>query len=649
MTTIKANDVKDPVARTILGYVQESDMARRDRMLLNEQNYNCYHLKGDWTHKREGQSKEYLAKTQGATEQLTSFLQQGLIDQGKWFDTELQPGIVDPLITADEMRKILEHQLGKTKFTTFFADALKTGLLASLMIAKVGGKMSTCADFFVEKKRGYLPWGKDTVALKKREQKIWELDISLIRPEDFFPDPHADGLYEVQRVELDLYRLIKMAEEHNEKHRGEFDMEVIKALHPGGGDLWQQSQRARETGQNPPTGTSRPRQVLYECWGTLLDESTGRVLEENVVSVITEDGQVVRKPSPNPWWHQESPFVSSSIVRVPFSVWHRALMDAAVRHNLALNELYNLMVDGGLMSVWGIKQMREDWVDDPEKYANGIAAGETVMVNSQCPAGMKAIERVDTSNPNDQTALSMFNLIDREHQQSSMSSDIRSGSLPQRAVKATEIVASNQAITGVFNGVVKNIEDDFVGRILRKSWMVTAQNMNDLNLSEMKALLGADRAQKLATVSPQERFASTVKGVVYKVFGLSMTVNKINDFRKISTLLQTIGTSNTLINEFQQKYSFTKLLGEIIRSLDINEDKIKLDPEEKARIEKEKAMQMQLAAAQAGAKGGGGKTEDGGKPMSQVPSMAGTPNETGMEYPQNEVNGDITQAGMGGT
>jgi hypothetical protein len=645
MANQKHTDIQDPIARTILSYVSEADTARQERMLQNQENYNAYHLKGDWSHKRQGQSKEFLAKTQSAVEQLASFLQQGLIDQGKWFDIENEPGIVNPLILPEEMCKLLGRQLHKTKFPLVFSDALKTGLLASLMVAKVGGKMHTVSDFYAEKSRNW--YGKSTMKLKRRDRQVWQLDISLIRPEDYFPDPHANNLYKVQRIEIDYYELIEMAEAHNEKCPGEFNMETIKNLAPGGGDLLEQAKRARETGQNAPSGMTRPRVVLYECWGNLIDISSGALMERNCVTVITDDGQTIRAPSENPWWNGEDPFVESAIVRVPFSVWHRALMDAAVKHNLAANELYNLMLDAGLMAVWGIKQMREDWVDDPSKYADGIPAGETVMVNGQCPPGMKAVERVDTGVMQDQSALNMFNVIDREFQQSSMTSDIRMGTLPQRAVKATEVVASSQAITGVFNGVVKNIEEAFVKEILRKSWNAIAQNANDLNLADTKALLGVERAMKIAALTPEERFAGTVNGNVFKVFGLSMAVNKINDFRKISTLLQTIGTSNTLIQEFQQKYSFTKLLGEIVKSLDINEDKIKLDPQEKERIEKQRAQMMALLQQQAngGKKGGGNaaNVEQGADVMSQMPSFADMSAEAGAQAPTSEM-ADTTQA-----
>lgn len=85
-----------PTAQTILNYKSEAEFAKRERMDRNRVNFNCYHLRQDWGKKHEGQSREFLPKQANSIEQLTAFMQQGLIDQDNWYSIENESG-VDPL------------------------------------------------------------------------------------------------------------------------------------------------------------------------------------------------------------------------------------------------------------------------------------------------------------------------------------------------------------------------------------------------------------------------------------------------------------------------------------------------------------------------------------------------------------------------
>lgn len=625
MAAKKEADPKDnPLFRALLGYHEESKQAKMHRMYSNRDNFDCYHLRQDFSHKKKGQSKEFLAKQQTSVEQITSFLQQGLIDVGEWFRIEEEEGVTNPLITKQEVQKLLLRQLAKNDFPAFASDMLKLGLLGSLMIVKVGGKTVPKVSF----KTKITPKNPSAKRVIKKERPVWQLDLSLVRQEDWFPDPTGDGLYEQEAIELDHHILVKLAK----KFPQEFDLHAIMSLKPNPEEM-QKVNKRRETDQNTPYSNPRKRIRIIEHWGTICDPDTGEILHENCLARFTPAGEIITAPMPNPNWHGESPYVVSPIIRVPGSVWHRALMDAPTRHNLAINEVYNLMLDSGLSSVFGIRQCREDYLDDPAQISDGVAPGTTLMVNSSCPPGQKALERVDTGTEFTQAG-NMFQITDREFQSSSFTNDTRLGNLPQRAVKATEIVASNQSITGVFNGIVKIIEDNCMAKILSKGWMTMAQNMNDLDLDEVKAVIGEARALQLNAISPEDRFAATALGKRYRVFGLSTTLNKIQDFRKISTFLQTVGASPIFVQEFQRKYSVTKLMGEIVKSLDIDEKKIEADPAELQERAREQAIIQRHEATKAQSEGGD---------MSQVPGGSNIPDANGPS--KSDLNMGMTSPG----
>lgn len=604
-------DMKDIVEITKV-YRDEAESARQNRMDLNEINFDAYHLRQDYSHKKSGQSREFLAKQQMAVEQISSFISQGLVDINDWFSVEKAPGSKAEVLTPNEIRGILQCQINKVGMLSFMEDAMKLGLLGSLMINKVGGKFIKRPIFYTEIKQD----GENTRRVLKREEKTeWQLSWSMVRQQDFYPDPTGRGLYELQNIYMDLHEVEKMCKGEN----AVYDMEVFKQIGMSGDndDLIQKEFRSRETNQNVDNDSPRVVVKLTEGWGTIVDKQ-GKVLHENVVWTVANDRWLIQKPQKNPMWHGFSPFVVTPIVRVPGSVWHRALMDAGTRHNIALNELYNLIVDGGMMATHGIKQLRPDWLEDTSQVSDGIAPGTTLEANSNCPPGGKVLERVDTSSLSPES-LNVFQLINGEFQQSSLTNDLRMGILPARAVKATEVVEASQSITSVFTGVAKKIEEDFVQRSMNMSWMLIAQHFDMLNFDEIASIVGPEKAEQLFGLGPEEIFAQTALGLQYKVYGVSRTLNKVKDFRKLTSLLQTIGSSEVLVEEFIKEYSFKKLLGEIMESLDINVDKIKHD-------EVDQMMNM-LGELQ----GGGGMPPVQGMPnmQSNIPqAAAGALNQT---------------------
>lgn len=611
---------KHPIVQAVVNSYYESKHAKLERMIKNAVNFNCYHLKQDWSHKQKGQSKEFLPKQAIATEQMTSFIQQALLDINKWFEVSAMDGVQNPMITADEMYKIMNRQLQKNNIAQFMADTIKLGVLGSLMIVKVRGKRVDYAKYEVGQPDGINKDLSDKPLLRK-VKPYWQLKLDLIRQEDYFPDP-TGSLYEIHRIEMDYYELVQMALENPDI----YDMKTIQMVN-GMGESDEEDQRwkkYRETNQNVTYTNYRRRVVIKEYWGNILDPVTGELLHENVVCAIANNSFLIRPPQKNPFWHQESPFVAAPILRVPHSVWGKALMDAPTMHNLSMNELYNLNLDQGMSAVFGIRQLREQWLANPEQVNDGIIPGTTLIMNSSAPPGAKVLERVDSGGLAPE-AINLYNLIDREFQQSALTNDTRLGVLPSRQVKATEIVASQNAITGLFNGIVKVIEKDFIVQLLDKSWKTIAQHIDDLAVDENKALIGEQRAIQLSNYSKKEIFAGTVGKYAYSVFGLSSILNKMQDFQKLTALLQTIGTSPLMAQEFQKDYSITKFFGEVVKALDINEDKIKLTP-----AEQQQQAQQQQAAAQAqqqqpptnqseGVPGAGGVPSGQPNTQSQIP------------------------------
>lgn len=615
MASSDSKDVDSVIVRTTQNYIKEAYEAKRDRMRLNRLNYDIFHHKQDYSHKRPGQSQEFLPKQQMAVEQMSNFVTQGLIDLGQWFSVERTPGAKGQVIDIFDVYTLLQRQLEKAGMVSFVGDAIKTGALASLMIAKVHGKSVRTPVFTARR-------SPDGMSLIREDKSTWQLFIELVRPEDFYPDPTGSGLYECQNMWVDKAQVMDLAEGED----AIYDKALVEKLTSYPFDQYYdyRENRDRETDQSHTYSDYRVRVKLTECWGDIIEPVSGEVLYKNVTWTVANDTVLIAKPKPNPFWHGKSPFVVAPITRVPFSVWHRAPMDGATRHNIAMNELYNLMVDAGMMSVFGIKQIRTDWLEDDREVADGVRPGMTLRVSSACPPGGQVIQRVDEGALSGE-ALNMFNLINSEFAQTAMTNDLRLGSMPSRAVKATEVVEASQSITAMFAGIAKSIEVDFIQPILDLSWQTIMQNADDMDSDEVSAILGIEKANRLILMSPEERFAETSQGHKFKVFGVSQTLNKQKDFRKLTSLLQTIGSSEVLVEAFTKQYSFEKLLGEIIRSLDVEPGRIEQDALDQVMMQLGPEIMSQGAA------------QPGSQPnmQSQIPQAATGP-----------LNPDVVQQGI---
>lgn len=556
---------------------EEAKRARFDRIGQNRQNFDTYHLKQDWSHKIDGQSREFLARQMMAVEQLTAFAKQGVVKMDDWFDVVAMPGMTDPRIRDVDVKKLLSYQLTRADLYSNFEETMKLGLLGSLMIMKVHGRWVPKPKYVAD----------INVRTNKRELKLrtdlkWELALEPIIQEDYYPDPTGRGLYEIQEMEVDWFDLQRMARTAANP-KGIYDPKVVAKLKgKDGRDLLDESRRDRVKGQNQVFGEGRPRIKIREFWGTLLD-TRGDVIMENCVCAVANDKWLIRAPEENPFWHKRSPFVVAPLVRVPKSVWHKALMDAPTKHNHALNEIYNLNLDNAMLAAYGVREVQPDYLEDESQIEDGIKPGTTLVRRASAPPNVPVMSRVDTSTMSPES-LQMFQVTSTELNSSTLTNDLRIGAGAGNGPSATAVVESSQTITSQLTGMTEAIEDKFMRPVLELSWMTILQHMDDFNIAEVRKVLGDSVAQIIGSMDAVERFAGTVNGISFKVYGFSYTLNKLRDFRRLTTLLQTVFSNQLLVESFLKKYDPSKLLEEIMKTLDLNTDKLETNQVEEARL-----------------------------------------------------------------
>lgn len=572
-------------------YIKEAETARRDRLKQNKRNRDTYLSRQDWSHKREGQSREFLPKLSVAVEQFVAFAKKALTQLGPWYSVSFGK---DSKATLSELaaRNLLDTFFDQllvednkySNITTLVGDALKSGSLESLMTFKVHGGRVTERKFSVEPPTPFLDQetgqsGISPERLVSEEIRPWRLRIDLIRQEDYYPDPTGKGLYEIHRSEQDLSYIMQRAEE------GIYDKAAVDRIKETFTKEIDQSRSAKGIAQATAQVPSFRKKVMVdECWGSILNEKS-EIIQSNVFWTIANNSVVLRKPTPNPFWHQESPFITTPLIRVPHSTWHKALYDDPSSLNIAVNELFNLMLDGGLASVWGTRQLRIDDLDNPLDIADGIPQGATLNVRSTLPHGAKVLETV-TEGKVPPDAMAIMEMLSREFAMASLSNEIKQGNFPSKQIRATEIVEASQSQGITLDAIAGDIEK-MLEKLIRKAWLTILQNLDDVSVPEIVSSIGAANAIQLAQMSKAERFATFANSAAFKVHGLSSMMAKVRDFQKLMAALQSIMNNPILLQAFFKRYSGDKVLAYMLKALDINPDAMARDEQEQQRLDQD--------------------------------------------------------------
>jgi len=592
------------IIQIVTAYRKEARDAKRIWEQKTRANWNAYHGRRSWRHKVRGQSKETIPKVPMATEQISGYIKTGLVEFGDWFDVELANDYILESIDASATRRLVKDRLEGLDFATLIADGVKVGLMEALIIYKV---------YMIDKKKrvpeveyglrvNELGESEMTQNMVMRETVVPELAIDLVRAWDYYPDPSGRGLYKIHRVERDIHEVIAMAE------AGVYKYEVIEQIQTNFQKAEDKVARAATT--ESPIGESTPKErktvTIDEVWATILDER-GRVQNgmENIVCAVANEQYLIRDPEPNRFWHGEDPFVEAPIVRVPHSVWHKAFMDHVTPLARAHDELFNLILDGAIKSVWGVSQIRLADLENPSQVSGGIGPGTTLAIKQSVPDTREAFKRVDTGNV-PQEAMAITNLIDREIQAASLVSETKLGLLPPRQVKATEIIEISQQSTAFFNSIIRDLEDKLIEPLLDKIWKTMWQFMPDMYQPEIVAAIGEKAAITLAQLSPEERYIAVANAPRFRVRGLRAITRRQKDFDKMATFMEIVFSNEFIAKEFFAEFSLRKFLSRAMKLLSIDPETLRPDEQELHEREVEQAKQEEVEKAMLVAQAMGG-------------------------------------------
>ncbi len=564
---VKDDTHNEEVLDAIRLYKQESEDSRRTRDRLNDRNWAAYLSKQDWSHKKEDQSKEFSPHTSMGVEAITGLVGKGVTGTGNFMSMDI---VNESLMTSNQARALLKFHLEDEK--TDFVDAIQQGV-----------KIALLSSVFTHKIRHEVI----------DDEFIIKVDVE--KPEKTYPDPTGRELYFVHKVIKDLHDVVKLAD------KGVYDKDEVAKITT---DFVEQDKEAREQRQrnhNQPLPNFRKRVTLDEVHGTIINQK-GEVIDEGIIATMANNKYLLRKPRKNPRFHGKWPFVRTPIIKVPGSVWHKALYDDAVRINLYINELQNLMLDGGMAAAHDVKTIRPDDLKDPSQASGGVPPGTTLLLKDDVPRDEQTLQTVKTGEvPND--AFGMHTVAVKDFQMASLFTDIRAGSVPPRQVKATEIIEKEQAVGQQLDSFARTVEKA-LAKDLRLIWAEIMQFRN--NYFDVAHIIGDKAAFALSMMSPRERYDMFAKKTKFTVNGISSLITRGRNFQKLMIAVDTMFKNPILAKAFSERFSANKIIDKIFEGLDLDASTIELDKDEQGITEEQIAQLFggQKTGAQAAAAGG---------------------------------------------
>lgn len=628
-------DSENEILEAIDVYRKTSHDARWSRFTKNKEGWDFYHGRQDWSHKLKHQSKDFMPDFPMAVERIGMTFAQPFAETTDWFDVQtigLGAGAFDPV----DIRKWLQFYLDRLyqpgdyadtarPFSIVMSDAAKMGVIEAVICFKVYAVLCNRKQYLLESGNPLSDYESDYSQLdhvvKSVDVPTLRLAIDLVPWEDYYPDPNGTNLWDIHEKSVTLAHL---------RDNPDYDEKEIDTLATGGssgssGGTTPEYERRRRNDQDDPGGRIvMPR--IRETWGDVIDLRTGKYLLRNHFMTTTTNKRFLREPTPNPFWHGRRPFVHAPLLRVPLSEVHKAIADHAVPVARAMNELDNLMLDGAIASVWGVRQVRADLLENPEEIDDGIPQGYTGVLKAGADPSLKFVERI-TEGDVPQYAVEMQRQKGAQFQTATALPDTAQGNLPPRQVKATEIAQTSQASAGLFAGLATFLERSLVDPTLELSWMTLWQYVDDFLEPEVVQVLGADRAMILQAMPAAERFVMMAQAIRFEVKGLRQLAQSQEMFSRLTTFLQSLGVNPALLQAFDSKYDLVPYLDDMMKSMRLDPSRYERKPGQVSSMTPE-AMGIAAPEGPVPAGGIGGGTGPGGPTggTTQSPGTSGTGN-----------------------
>lgn len=609
-------------------YLLEARNSAYEWQIKAKKAWDMIHGRIDWSHKAKDQSKVHLNRVGLAQEQIKAQVRQGLMNFEDWLVVESDPEFESELMTTGEAKRLVMRGIDRTD--------PKSKITENIGIAAVENLLATKLMPVVLEKRG--PGGK-----VKKELHIEHvvMNIRSYYPDARFETTMPKPLYEIHEVQLNKFQVMEMAADVPTKEKP-YRMEVVKRLQPK--RRTEEQKESQDRGNDVLQDATGRRQivVLHECYGTFVDDM-GAIMKwkrkdgsefdlRDVRFTMANEGEIVEDPEPIQYWDGESPFVVTQLLKTNVNMYGKSLLAPGVDTNRAEDELINAAIDAGLKEGYNVNILKLHGLADPRQAAGGIKYGMTLLQNNQLAPGEKLLDTVTTG----QVPQGLLSVLDRVHSAGAENMRLNeislTGQLQSKQTRATEIVASGQTIQGLFEAIVGDLEDVYIEKYARKTFLMMLQHAKFLSDKDFQYIFYANdtriQAFKEALKKPRALFDELANTFEFKGKGVRSLAANAHQAQAIVQLFGFITSNPVILQVFERRgLDVSMMLDDVMKGFHLDMQRY-YNPKT-ADFAKARQLIQEQALAQAELQGQNTGQLSGQAPQPAQPSgMGGQPSQT---------------------
>ena len=550
-----------------------------------EENLNLYWNRFDFSKKADWQSKEVLPEVPGFVDRFAAALKEAIVSVPEGFYT-----VVDPTDKDGDLAQVIkriedawlsvcgENQNGHPlSFPAVFEEQVKLGAM-----------MACCAA---------VTW--------KTDHGMGRVAIESVDPRTVWLDHTYRNLYRVRRMEIDRHKLVEMAERKDRRGRSIFN---LPGLHELTTSLVAEEAAKREalTGVGQQVLADRKPITLDEYKATVVTPE-GQVVEKDGLFVVANEKFLIRGPEKNPFWHGHDWLIFSPLVTVPFSVYGRSYMDDFGCLAKTFNEMTNLILDATRTSALKAFALVPSLLLNPEQAEGGLHPNKTFLLEEGQRAG-DFFQELDLGTLPAE-AVRVWQALKSELTEGAKLNEIGLGQFaPKSRTSATEVAETMQNSGAAIRSVAKTIEVRFLDQCLDLVWKTGLQHASIKDKVLMDAA-GPEMFQALF----QRRKELVKRPITFQARGISMLIQRSQLLRSLMGVMQVIGSSEVLVQEFLKTVDMGRLIKVLFELSGV--DLYKLQASEREKLMRAAAEPLGAAAeGAAGAKppssGAAGEVQD---------------------------------------
>lgn len=566
----------ETIVQILEGYRTEADMARKGglnpRDEIWKRNINLYWNRYDFSQKKPWQAKEVMPEVPAYVDRFAAAMKEALVQTPGGFYTVSDPADRERDVTQaiKNMTDVWLSVIGQNAqgsplaFPAVFEEQMKLG---AIMAAS-----------------GVVTW--------KNDYKQGRVAFESVDPRSVWLDHTSRSLYRIRRTEMDLHDVQRLAKQ-TAGGQPIYDLPEVERLLTG---IYRDATAEREqlTGTGQQITSTRKPVTLDEYLATVVAPD-GRILADNQLMVVANGTHLIRKPTPNPFWHKRDWLVYAPLVTVPLSPYGRSYMEDFGSVAKTFTELTNLILDAVHMSAVKAIAIVPTMLVNPAQATNGVAPGMTYQLEDGSDAKAFAQE-LDLGHLNGDV-VTIWQAMKKELSEAAGINEIGMGQFaPNGRTSATEVMQTQQSSSAMIRSVAQTIETRFLDPTLDLVWKTGLQHSSPQD--EMLAAAAGPDMYRALKANGRELAG---RQVTFQARGISMMIQKSQMLQTLLQLLQVVGQNENLTAAFMQKVDITKLMDMLFYLSNI--DPSKLTTSEREQLTRD-AVSAPLARGGAGSPGG---------------------------------------------